>query len=152
MYYKRAPSLPGSPLSIIDEKELAFEALPIIKLSFEKDYETMVFTVNDRDPITFEKYQPFEYDQNGLTQFEKSFYNEDLDVTYQVRSDQGSLKLLIEGEILVSLDPFSKDMFREEHFGYIKFHRDNNGEIHSFSRTDNTFSNLVFQVSGESGS
>lgn len=146
LFYKRSPESPGSPLTIASSDELVFEAAPFVKLSFGQAHKTLVFTVNDQDPISFERYQSFAYDQKDLEDFENSYYNEDLDVTYQIKSKEGQLQLLVEGEELVVLTPFSQDMFREEHFGYIKFNRDDSGKILSFSRTDNTFTNLVFHV------
>ncbi|MBO3697729.1 serine hydrolase [Roseivirga sp. E12] len=146
LFYKRSVDAPGTPLVAISSNELVFEALPFVKLSFNQGHKQMIFTVNDLDPIAFDRYESVAYEQADLKEFENNYYNEDLEVTYQVKSKEGQLQLLIEGEELVVLTPFSQDMFREEHFGYIKFQRDNSGRISSFSRTDNTFTNLVFHL------
>lgn len=146
LFYKRSPDAPGAPLVATSSNELVFEAIPFVKLSFSEGYKRMVFTVNDQDPTAFDRYDSFVYEQSDLKEFENNYFNEDLDVTYQVKSKEGQLHLLIEGEELVVLTPFSNDMFREEHFGYIEFQRDAAGSISSFSRTDNTFTNLVFNL------
>ena len=146
LLYKRAPNTPGSPLSTISSNELIFEALPFIKLSFGEKHKTMVFTVHNRDPIPFKRYESYVYDQKELKEYENDYYNEDLNVTYQIKSVEDQLRILIEGKELVVLSPFTKDMFREEHFGYITFQRDKTGKIKSFSRTDNTFTDLVFHA------
>jgi hypothetical protein len=146
LFYKRDPNAPGSPLSAISANELIFEALPFIKLSFGETPKTMIFTINDQDPIPFERYQNFVYEQRDLKEFDNKYYNKDLDVTYQIKSNEDQLQILIKGKELVVLTPFAKDMFRDEHFGYIRFHRDENGKIKSFARTDNTFSHLVFHL------
>jgi len=152
LFYKRAPYLPGVPLTITGTNELVFETVPFVKMSFGSAHNTMIFTVNDLDPLLFERYESCTYDQSGLEEFENNYYSEDLDVTYQIRIKEDQLQLLIEGEELVTVAAFSQDMFREEHFGYIEFQRDSSGKILSFSRTDNTFTNLVFQVSKSEGS
>lgn len=150
LFYKRSPDIPGTPLVAISAYELVFEALPFVKLSYELGHNKMVFTVNDRDPIPFDRYESVVYQPSDLKAFEHNFYSEDLDVVYQVKAKGGRLQLLIEGEELVVLSPFSRDMFREEHFGYVKFLRDASGSITGFSRTDNTFTNLVFERSNGS--
>ena len=146
LHYKRDPNSPGSPLTVTSSDELVFEALPIVKLSFGQAYKTMTFSVNNQNPILFHRYQNIVYTQKELKEYENNFYNEDLEVIYQVKSKDGQLQILIEGKELVVLTPFTKDRFREEHFGYLTFKRDQKGNITSFSRTDNTFTNLVFQV------
>lgn len=146
LFYKRQPNDPGSALLVISPNELAFEAAPFIRLSFGVSYEGMSLIINDEEPTFFDRYQSFVYDKNGLKEFENYFYNEDLDVVYQVKSIENQLQILIEGKELVVLAAFSKDMFRDEHFGYITFQRDSKGKIKGFSRTDNTFTNLVFDV------
>jgi len=145
-FYKRSPDSRGTPLVAISTNELVFEAIPFVKLSFDQEHKTMIFTVNDQNPVTLDRYQSFAYEEADLKEFESNYYNEDLDVIYQVKSKEGQLQLLIDGEELVALSPFAQDMFREEHFGYIKFQRDDSGSISGFSRTDDTFTNLVFQL------
>jgi len=146
LLYRPQPDRPGSPLLVVAPKELVFEAAPFIRLTYGKYFNDMALTINDQQPTHFKRYQNQTYKEGELMAYEKSFYNKDLDVVYQVKSVENQLQILINGEELVALSPFSKDMFRDEHFGYITFHRDSTGKIKSFSRTDNTFENLVFHV------
>lgn len=144
LFYKRLPDGPSSPLTIWSSTELRFEAAPFIGISYDTSHKTMTFAIEGQDPIPFERYQEASYDQAGLGEYEHQYFNEDLEVTYEIRTKGNQLQVLIEGKELVLLTPFAEDMFREEHFGYLTFQRDVSGTIKSFSRTDNTFANLFF--------
>lgn len=145
--YKRTPNAPGTPLVPKSETELFFQVAPHIQLSYgSKNFNDMILTINNRDPAPFQRYEEHVHSKEELMTFENSYYNEDCKVVYQILADENGLKIMIDGEELVSLTSMTRDMFRDEHFGYITFHRDSSGKIRSFSRTDNTFTNLIFNV------
>ena len=151
LLYRPHPDRPGSNLIAISSNELVFEVAPFIKLLFDESYEGMKLTIHNQQPSHFLKYKNYTYNSEELHEFESSFYNDDIEEIYEVKSSEGQLQLFIRGKELVTLTPFTKDKFRDEHFGYITFHRDSSGNIQSFTRTDNTFENLNFFLIKEEG-
>lgn len=145
LLYKRSSNVPGTPLIPISKTELVFQVAPQLKLSFDAlDYSTMTLTVNNQASQTFQQYERYTHSKEELKEYEQTYYNEDCDVIYQIIAHENGLKIMIENEELVSLTSMARDMFREEHFGYIKFFRDNNENLKGFIRQDNTFTNLKF--------
>ncbi|MGD1947953.1 MAG: serine hydrolase [Croceivirga sp.] len=144
---------PSTPLIAVSEKQLAFERPPQIRILFDtKNGSDMEFIANDRAPIPFKKYSPISYQTNDLKVYSNHYYNKDLDVVYHIVSKDSSIAIRVNDEELVELVPFAKDQFREEHFGYITFTKDRQGNITGFLRNDNTFTDLEFEITNKTKS
>ncbi|MDB4292390.1 beta-lactamase family protein [Maribacter sp.] len=145
LFYKRSPNAPGTHLFAVSRSALVFKIAPELKLSFNpQNFKTITLTFNEQNPETFQKYEKYDHSKEELKEYEKEYYNKDCEVVYQIAATDTGLSIFVADEELVSLTSMGRDMFREEHFGYIKFNRDDSGNIDGFSRQDNTFTNLKF--------
>lgn len=145
LLYKRSPNASGTELVPVSKTEVIFKVAPQLKFAFDaQDYKTMTLTFNERDPEGFKKYENYAHSKEELKEYELNYYNEDCDVVYQISTYENGLRIVIDNEELVLLTSMARDMFREEHFGYIKFSRDRAGSVNGFMRQDNTFTNLKF--------
>ncbi|MEX0289088.1 MAG: serine hydrolase domain-containing protein [Flavobacteriaceae bacterium] len=147
IFYKRSDGR-ATPLIPMDSNTLTFEGAPFVKLTFnDSAYQSMVFTVNDQDPAPFKKYDKRTYSEAELKEFENKYYSEDIDEVHEIVALKTGLKVLARGKELVHLEPFTKDAFRAEHFGYIVFYRDDNkGKVTGFTRYDDHLYNLKFEL------
>ena len=98
--------------------------------------DSFFLTIRNDSPIEFDRYTPKDFNGNQLKTFEGNYDNDELDIIYQLKANEGQLQILIEGRELVSLQPISQNIFRAEHFGYLKFETNTSGKITGFIRND----------------
>ncbi len=145
LFFKRSLDMPPLHLVPVSKTELVFEIAPEYKFSFgSPNFKNMTITFNAEDPTRFSKYNSYSHSSKELKEYENEYYNKDCDVVYRIVQSDTGLKILVGDKELVSLTSMARDIFREEHFGYIQFLRDTTGNINGFFRQDNTFTNLKF--------
>ena len=141
------PGAPPTPLMAISAHELVYETMPHVKFTFNQNSKScMVVTINERSPMPYEKYEPHSYSPSELKPFENRYYNEDMDVVYQLIAHENELQIWVGGEEVVSMNPISEDLFTSEHSGYLKFNRDPQGKVIGFTQYDDHLYNLPFEV------
>ncbi|MDT7831779.1 serine hydrolase domain-containing protein [Flavobacteriaceae bacterium S356] len=143
LVYKRSNGR-GTKLVPITNHSFVFLGAPQVVVEFNAISKSAKLTIGNGSPIPFAKYSPQQFTERQLKVFEGNYYNDELEVTYQITSDENSLHISIEGQELVRLTPVSKSIFRAAHFGYVKFIANKAGEMIGFSRHDDTISYLKF--------
>jgi len=132
-------------LVAIDKKKFMFLGAPHVVIEFDKSpLNSATLTIGNGSPIKFSKYTSEVLTRQELRQFEGFYTNDELEVVYEIRADKNVLKVLIEGNELVTLEPLTKNISRADHFGYIQFTRNENGVILGFSRHDDTITHIKF--------
>lgn len=146
LMYKRAGANP-TPLVAISPNELIYENAPQVKFTFNTNsYDSMAVTVNDGEPMPYQKYSKHSYKHSELKQFEKNYYNEDMDEVFELVAIKNELGMLVKGKEIIRFEPVSIDLFTSEHSGYIVFERNQNNKITGFTRYDNILYNLKHRV------
>lgn len=140
--YKRSDGR-TTKLVPITNRSFVFLGAPHVLITFNEDAEATLQIGTDQ-PILFEKYISKDVSASELKTFEGDYYNDELDVVYALKSNSKQLNILIDNKELVRLDPISATIFRAEHFGYIRFKRNENGVITGFSRHDDTIRCMEF--------
>lgn len=143
LLYKRSNGR-ATKMVPITNRSFVFLGAPHVVVTFSKGSKSVTLQIGDNPPIPFTRYMPKSFTAAELKTFEGSYYNDELEVEYTLRSTNSQLNILIDGKELVRLDPISKNLCRADHFGYIRFKRDVNGNVVSFSRYDDTISQMEF--------
>lgn len=146
LMYER-PGAPATPLMAISAHELVYESRPHVKFTFDKDdFQTFQVTINDGQPMGYQKYEKYTYTASELKAFEQTYYNEDIDGAYQLVALESELQIKVDGEEISKMQPIAKDMFTSDHSGYLKFQRDTQGAITGFIQYDDHLHGLRFKI------
>ncbi|WP_400078117.1 serine hydrolase domain-containing protein [Winogradskyella sp. R77965] len=146
LMYKRAGANP-TPLVAISPNELIYENAPQVKFTFNTNsYDSMVITVNDGEPMPYQKYSKHSYKHSELKQFENNYFNEDMDEMFELVAIENELGMLVKGKEIIRFKPVTIDLFTSKHSGYIVFERNRNNKITGFTRYDNILYNLKHTV------
>jgi len=146
LMYKRPQANP-IPLVAISPNELIYAHTSQVKFTFNVNtYDSMTVTINDSDPMSYQKYNEHIYKQSELKQFENSYYNEDIDEVFQIAVLENELQVLVKGEEIIRMKPIAIDIFTSAHSGYIVFERNQNSKITGFTRYDDILYNLKHEV------
>ena len=146
LMYERL-GVPATPLMAISAHELVYESRPHVKFTFDKDdFQTFQVTINDGQPMSYQKYEKHIYTAAELKVFEHTYYNEDIDGTYQLVPQENELQVIVNGEEISKMQPIAKDIFTSDHSGYLKFQRDKVGAITGFTQYDDHVHGLRFKI------
>ncbi|MFD2587457.1 serine hydrolase domain-containing protein [Croceitalea marina] len=146
LVYKR-PGANPVPLVAIAPNVLIYEHTARVKFLFDKNsFNSFVVTINDQEPMPYQKYIEHTYKQSDLKQFENNYYNEDVDEFFQIVAVENELQVLVKGAEIFRLQGIAEDIFTSEHSGYIHFERNQNNTITGFTRYDDHLYNLKHTI------
>ncbi|MCA6075067.1 serine hydrolase domain-containing protein [Fulvivirga sedimenti] len=131
------------PIGPDEFKMINVGASVLVKFETSGD-RSMVVTVNEEPPSRFERYQPRSYSVSELTDFEGTYYSEELDVQYVLRLENESLMLYINDNKISPLDAVMSEMFSNDQYGTFLFSREGDGSVGSFRLAAGRVKNLLF--------
>lgn len=92
----------------------------------------MVVTVADDDPAIMERYVPWEPTSEQLRTYAGTYFNEDLDVEYQLTPAEGRLTVSRGAAESVEVEPKFQDLFSSDDLGTLRFELDGSGRALGF--------------------
>jgi len=146
--YYRSPTSESSlvPISKNDFKMINVGA--DVDVKFYKDKEgqkVMSFAQNGSEPSISKIYEPKTYTKEELIDFEGLYYSKELDVEYSLKLQDESLVVLIDDNVVTSLNGVMENLFSVIGLGTVKFKRDKSGNVSEFLLAAGRVKNLVFK-------
>ncbi len=120
-----------------------------VRIVFEKsgNGHQMSVRVNGREPAVYRSYEPANYKAKELSQFEGSFYSEELGVSYTIDIANNTLSTYVGERKLVDYVSAMDDNFTSAHDGFITFQRNKKGKITGFVLSDYSLGSISFTKS-----
>lgn len=137
----------GTPLQALGDDSFQFLGMPHVKLNFNlrSTPKQLLLQINDEAPISLNLYTPASYTNDEIKSFEGTYYSEELDVYYQIKTAKDKLSVHLEEKELVRLHPVMENVFNDVHFGYLKFEKDDQNRIQGFSINDELVKDIYFE-------
>lgn len=136
-------SYEGGELKFRREENEKVPMLPMSRNAFRVRDEEFILTVTfrkaangepamtaaiDNGPtFEFESYKPAEYSAKQLSDLAGRYYSEEIDATYELRSENGELVLHVAGRRMGPLKPITAGFFMNPEIGYFEFKGDGAG-------------------------
>lgn len=143
LQYYRGPGN-ESPLWPISENEFIMGNVGTdLRITFKSnpsEGEIMLVKVNLGTTYKHIAYEKPNYSKKDWAAFTGSFYCLELNTQYEITQRDGHLELSTNGEVFVRWTPAMKNIFRDDHFGYITFDPQHN----SFVLTEESVGKLQF--------
>ncbi|MEM9548384.1 MAG: serine hydrolase domain-containing protein [Bacteroidota bacterium] len=142
LHYVRSNSV-STRLVAKGDHLFSFAGADHVTLNVNPSAQKMTLNIAGSAPIQFKAYEPIEYTDSELLNFEGTYYSEELDLTYSVKVDSNTLALHKGNSRIAVFNPVMKEIFNEVHFGYLKFNRED-GNITGFTVNDETVRDILF--------
>lgn len=151
LFYKRLDQEEGAPLIPLAAPEtfqLLIEGDEKIVFVFKETNGEMTYdiTLGESSPYTYASYAPMTLSLDDIKEYTGGYYNKSLKVLYEFDSIENQLTAKGPKDRTIVFHPVMKDTFRSDalEFGSIRFERDANGAVVSFSIFTDGIQNLGF--------
>jgi len=126
----------------------------ILKFEHSEGTNKMIEIVEDRPPNVLEQYVPAQYSKNDLKEFTGTYYSEELQASYNLVLEKGTLVLKHLRRSDISLDPIKTNTFLANNLVFpnqvavIEFERDKKNSITSMRISGDRVKNIYFENMG----
>ncbi len=132
-----------NPLVPISEKKFGIRGWNG-EIEIEQASESTLLHLTDGKKETYYKVKKWEENEEELKTYEGKYWSDEIEMVYNLYSEEGKLMLKNRWFGMMSLEPISKDFFESNKGYYVKFTRNQQGKISGLNINSERTLNVVF--------